>query len=527
MESITWRAGTATFCLLAAGKEGTAAFVRNKILGDFYDSLVNIRDSFLADEYFKDAEFCLCILDGKVLYALVAGGASLSLVRQGKKTPILKTLRSTASVVTGFVKPGDVFELETSEGSRLFRSEEPNSVRSKAANIIDRILERLPERRIVVHGGEGDVDVRAKKASLVGLVLLIILGVSVYFGIQRRAEALRKSEYEPKLASAEHDLSEARDLATISRTRARELILRARKTTRELKDQGVRDPRLAELTKSISEHLGTIAGIYEEPASLFFDLTIVAADFEGAGIALSGGELRVLDSKNRRLVGIKVENKSTNVIAGPDYLPDALAAAAYENRSFILSSDGIREVTEDVELVVKPDWDAKDVLVAAFAGNLYVLDRRGNQIWRYPGTATGFLEKEEWLGEGFTKDVTTATAMAIDGSIWTIGKNGEFKVYSLGAPAAFGVSGNAEPFGEVVDLYTSKESDFVYVLDRGNSRISVIAKSGEYVGEYVSAEIARASSIAVSEKDRIVFFLADSKLYSMGARHLDNLNGDN
>lgn len=521
---------------MASNTEGLVTFVKNNLHGDFYNSLVNIRDSFLADENLSDAELCLCVLDGKVLYSLVAGGASLSLVRQEKKTPLLKTLKSTASVVTGFVEPGDAFELETSEGRRLFTSREelpervtrePSNIRSKALSFIDRLIARLPERRIVVHGGEGDVDTRARKASIIGITLLVILGISVYFGVQRRADTLRRNEYEPKLASAEHDFNEARELAAISQTRARELILRARETTRELESKGVSDPKLSELTKNISEYLGTIAGIYESPADVFFDLTIIAAGFEGTDMALSGGELRILDKKNRRLVGIEIASKSTNVIAGPDYLPDALSTAAYENRSFILSSDGVREVTEDVELVVKPDWDAENVLVAAFAGNLYVLDREGNQIWRYSGTTTGFLEKDEWLGEGFTIDVTSAVAMAIDGSIWTISKNGEFKVYSLGAPAAFNISGNLEPFGEVVDLYTSEESNFIYVLDRGRARVSIIKKSGEYVGEYVAPEIARASNIAVSEEDGLVFFLADSKLYSIGAKHLGNFNEDN
>ncbi|OGM32699.1 hypothetical protein A2803_01440 [Candidatus Woesebacteria bacterium RIFCSPHIGHO2_01_FULL_44_21] len=529
MENYTWREGRATFCLLVTGAtEEFASFVKNQLSGDYYNSLAGIRESFLAEKRFEDVEFCLCVIAEEVLYALVVGGASLVLVRGGARTSLLKTLKSTASVVTGYVEPGDAFELETSAGKRLFTAQEPMAeqvaIKQRAARVIDRLLEHLPERRIIIHGGEGNT--RARKASLVGIILLVVLGISVYFGVQRRADTLRREEYSPKLSEARHDFEEARELSGISSSRARELILRAHQTTKELKSQGVEDEELNSLASEISGFLGPIAGIYEEPANVFFDLSIVAAGFEGVDVALSGGELRILDAAGRRLVGMEVESKSTNVIAGPDYLPDALATAAYESRSFILSTDGVREVTGDVELVVKPDWSASDVLIAAFAGNLYVLDRGNNQIWRYPGVSSGFLEKEEWLGEGFTIDVSEAVAMAIDGSIWTVDKSGDFKVYSMGAPATFAINGNSQPFSEVVDLFASEESKFIYVLDRGNSRIAVSKKNGDYIGDYVAPELSAATSLVVSEEDGLILFLADSKLYSLEAKHLESTSDE-
>ncbi len=526
---LEWRQDKSIACMVldGPGEEEFTSIVRAGLKGDFYASLDLIRNKFL--EKFNDLEACICVLDGEVLYALVGGGANLALVRAGKTVPLMKTLKATATFVTGHTKGGDMFELTTSSSSHKFSAHEPvepmvlkAGFRAKAIALIDKLLALIPERRIIVHGGtEGS---RAKKASLIGIFLLLILGVSVYFGVQRRADNVRRSEYEPKLAQAEHDLGEAKELAVISQARARELILRARSTAKELKTQGVEDERLNGLLSELSKYAGDIAGIYESSASLFFDLTIAASAFEGADLALSGGELRILDSKGRRLVGLEVEGKRTEVIAGPDYIPDALAAAAYEGRSFILSSDGIREVTEDTELVVKAEWEAQEVLVDAFAGNLYVLDKVENQIWRYQGVSGGFLEKDEWFGEGFTRDVSEAVAWAIDGSIWTISREGTFKVYSMGAPGSFSVTGNPESFGDIVDIYTSDQSKYVYLLDRARAVVSIIQKNGDYVGEYVAPELAGATRLVVDEASRSILFLADSKLYKLPATHLENEN---
>jgi len=511
--------------LLVSGEpeEKFRSFVYSNLKGDYYISLETIRESFLASSEFFDIEFCLAVVEDSVLYALVGGGGAIFLKRNGKNIPLLRTLKGTASLVSGNVRPDDLFELNTSVAERTFSAYEQDSkpnqsiARQKIANFIDKLLSKIPEPKITI-SKEND---RAKKASLVGFVLLLMLGVSIYFGLQRRADIIRRSEYEPKLAAAEHDLKESLELAMISRSRSRELILRASSLTKELLAAGIKDQRLDNLAAEISKHLGKIAGIYEMTPGVFFDLTIIVPAFEGSDMALSGNELRVLDSKQKRLVGIGLPGKATRVIAGPNYLPDALRTVAYENRSFVLSSDGVREVTKEVELVIKSEWNPENVLLEAYAGNLYVLDRSANQIWRYQGVVGGFLEKKAWLGEGFKKDTSDAFAWAIDGAIWTVNKRGGFKVYSLGAPQAFSVRGSPSPFNNIEDIYVKEKSNLLYVLDSGSKRVSVIRKNGDYVAEYIASELASANKIAVDEGNRLLLFLANGKLYFFDLKHLD------
>lgn len=523
-------------------KDAFYEFIKQGVNENHFESLNSIKEKLSIDDKFGSEEFVFAICNEGKMFSLVANGASLFLVRDGRKIPLLRTLRGTSSVVSGKVQEGDLFVVEIENEKFSFPegedsqptatiaqdniniSSEKTKLNHALAGTIDRLLDKLPERKIVIHGDDYK-NSRARKASLVGIILLVILGISIYFGMNARRDKLAREEYEPRLLSAIHDYEEALELAPLSQSRARELILASRKVANELTNEGIVDERLSELSSNITSHLGSIAGIYDDKAEVFLDLSIVSNGFQGSDLAFSGGELRVLDATNRRLVGIEVANKRTNVISGPDYLPDAISTAAYADRSFILSSDGIREVTDEVSLVIKPDeWDANDILFTAFAGNIYVLDKGNDQIWRYQGVRGGFLEKEAWLGEGFTRDTSDAAFLEIDGSIWTLDKSGGFKVYSLGAPASFSITNETSPFLDISGFYTNEESRFIYVLDKGNSRVSIIEKSGLYVSEYIAPELADATDLVVDEESRLILFLANGKLYAINARHLENSN---
>ena len=420
-----WVSEIAEFSFLAEGHSAESVFqyIKEYSSDGSYESLERLKENIQKRADFIDVEFCLCVLNKGFFYALLGGGASVYVVRSGNVYPLLKTLRGTASLVSGKMQEGDHFELETSNSRKIFPDQEEEegfsqpefapaapkegSIKLKIAGAIDSLLTHLPERKIVVHGDESGIRRRSRKASYIGVVLLIILGVSIYFGVKQHGETVKKQEYEPQLLEAEHNLQEAISLSTLSHDRARELILASKKEADGLKKQGVEDERLDSLVSDISDHLGSIAGIYDEPAEVYMDLSIISSGFEANDLAFSEGLLRVLDGKSKKLAGIETDTKRTKIISGPDYLPDAISTVAYADRSFILSSDGIREVTGDPDLVIKPDgWDPKNVLVYAFAGNIYVLDKTENQIWRYQGVRGGFLDKEAWLGEGFNKDTS-------------------------------------------------------------------------------------------------------------------------
>ncbi len=359
---------------------------------------------------------------------------------------------------------------------------------------------------------------KKKVSPLVGIGLIAVLLVSIVIGITRNKEQERKSEYEPLILEIEQEITEAQTLADISPTKAKEMILSAREKVVSLETRNIEDPRIEPLAQKVKEALGNIVGIYESSASQYLDISLIASNFTGDELSYSDGEILVADYDTKRIAKVIIADKNTKIVAGPDYFVDLLATAAYAGRSFALSSDGIREVTGTVSLVIKSDWNPEQILYAVYAGNTYIIDKETSLIYRYPGVRGGFLEKEEWLAPGITAQLGGATAMAIDGSIWLL-QGGDVLKFTNGLPQRFNLEGTPTTVDQFDAFFTDESTTSIYLLDRETSAIYVYTKTGEFEAQYGDGKVSGASHLVVSEKDGKIIFLAEGKLWQVEIKH--------
>lgn len=392
--------------------------------------------------------------------------------------------------------------------------------RRKVAGLIDKIVAILPERKIFIRSDDGLNSSHKKQVAVsVGVILLLVLGVSISFGIRQKDTKLAKSKYEGKLIQAQHDFDEAQSLSSLNPSRARELVLGAKTSIDDLNREGIKDERLVKLTSSIASGLGGIAGIYEADPNLYLDLSLVSSGFKVDDIAISEGRMATLDRNGKKLVSIDEATKRTDIAAGPDVMPSALGLAVYSDRNFVVSDDGIWEVGEKAELVIKKDWEG-NILVNAYTGNVYVLEKGKNIVWRFVGDGGTFSTKVNWFGQGVNPDLSNVISWSIDGSIWMLTKGGSILRFSQGSPQIFSLKDIDKPATGATDIFTNEETNFIYILDPGNGRIVVVDKNGEFKAQYLSDQLKGASHIVVSETDRKIIFLTGTKLYSIDIKHL-------
>lgn len=523
-----------------------------------------------------DVQIAATVSLGDVVYSAAGGGAQIAIFRNGMLATILESTQEKVATASGYPKEQDLLILGTkmffdllptgvikaaleskepalateslapsihakeesgSVGVVVIKFEKNDGLFSQAkglpapgpqtksfsagfsalANLFSkigtRVLKGLPERRIYIKGST-DVELPAKSRKttlLVGAILLGLLVVSIGFGIRQRKIKEERGKYASRLTTAQHEIDEAVSLASLDTGRARELFANSRAIAEALRSEGVKDADLDKLFVKLDQNQGTILGEYRDEPQLYLDLSIVSDGFSGDKLSGSSEKFYVFDKNGKKIVGITTATKKTEMVAGPDQTEGATAMASYENRVFILTGDGIYEVGKEKKKLINKDW-LDEVFPYAYTGNLYLIDKAANTIWRYSGSGTSFGTKQKWLAPGVTVDFSKVIGLTIDGSIWTITSSGKIVKFNLGNPQNITPTGIFPEITSINAIYTNETLASVYLLDKTNKRVVVLDKSGKYQAQYLNDKIGEANNVLVSEKDKKIILLAGQKL---------------
>jgi hypothetical protein len=162
-------------------------------------------------------------------------------------------------------------------------------------------------------------------------------------------------------------------------------------------------------------------------------------------------------------------------------------------------------------------------LVGSYYGRFYVLDSTANKIWRYQPTLDGYSEPpDDWLKAEV--DLLGVTDMAIGNSIYLLYTDGRIRKFTAGEPDTFDISDWDIPPHNPSALFTlpPEDTQWVYVADRGNSRIVQCAKDGKFKRQFRLADseesneadpLSTVTSLYVDEISGHAFFLSGGKLY--------------
>lgn len=535
-------------------------------------------------ESYSSLEIAACSYVDGVVYSAAVGGGEASLFRGNMLATILKSGREKAVAASGYPKSGDIFLLATSEFTRkatggvirasletgdleaaiesfapivhtdedssgigltlikfskdslpLARFEEKKEetfvqkeevkpkleIPGKFAGMVSTLLNKLSKRTFSIRKGEIDIEeVRKRKTTLTaGIILLLVLLVSIGFGIRQRGINFSKERYEDRLVKAEENLAEAESVFTLDPTLARELFVASSSTVNELTAEEVKDERLETLREKIAEGRERILKEYVLSPELFIDLSPLSDGF-GADILVGDSEgMGVLDINGNRVVSVETATKKTEIVSGPSQINNAEELAVYTGRFFVSEDDGIFSVGEEKKKEIDAGWEG-EILIYAYAGNIYVLDKGASKIWRYAGSEGGFGEGKEWLAPGITTDLSKVTSWTIDGTVWILTETGKIEKYSLGSPQSLANITYEPALANPSQIYTNDEVKGVYILDPGNKRVLVLDKEGNYTAQYTAGELSEAKGVYVSETEKLLIFLSGNRLFSLPLNHL-------
>ena len=256
---------------------------------------------------------------------------------------------------------------------------------------------------------------------------------------------------------------------------------------------------------------------------------VVTAPFAAGTVVAGGGAVWVTDTQRGRVFRIDPQasgdQQATEVFRSGNAYG---GVAARDLRAVAWDASGARLLVLDsaLALFAIPAAGGQPALlplrgvaslrsvaaIAAYNGNLYVLDPQGGEVWRYLPGGGGFDSERQGLLGGL--DLADARGLAVDGDIYVLGGAGvrHFRVNARElAPLLGGID---RPIESAAGLAVDAARSAVYVGDRGLRRIVAADREGPYRRQYRHPQFVDLRAIALAPDGVTVYALTGEAVYT-------------
>lgn len=351
---------------------------------------------------------------------------------------------------------------------------------------------------------------------VISIVFLVILAVSLFLGMKKKAADKETERLTNLVKSAELKFNQAKELYLSKPKEGKELAMEAKR----IADEASSSEKVAKEASLIKEQIDKFIADTGEEVSLsdiptFMDLNLILDNASGDAFSLNGKTLSIFDQTKKKVYLLDTEKKSNSVL---DFPAEEIKYVASANaKEYIFNSKGIFEIKNSAkssELAIKTDGEWKDISgFGSFNGNLYLLDKGASNIWRYLKSDTGFRPKSSYF-VGTPPDLTNSVSISINGSVWTLGKD-KISKFTLGKEDSFSISKMTETFSNPVKIYTSDTEQNLYVLDKGANKVFVIGKDGVFKTSYSWEGIKGVTDLVSVEAMKKILLLSGSKIFEI------------
>ena len=352
------------------------------------------------------------------------------------------------------------------------------------------------------------------------LFFFIINTAARYF---QKINSQKEKQAIQSLEIVKSQYEEAQNLLELNPVRSRQLLGQAKFTVSQMLAGSKKNSReyktLFEMFEKIAETEISAYQIYKLTAvPLFFDVSLIKSEAAANSISSYQNSKVILDRQNQAVYFLDTSQKQSSIIAGSDTVKNGKIITNHGNFAYILNEDGIYSIDiekKSADLVIPKDAGWGDIAaINAFAGNLYLLDRKNNAIWKYVATENGFSSLRSYVNQGVTVDLSNMDNMAIDGSIWVSGNEDIIK-FTGGNREHFAYQGFADTITKIDNISTGDGEKNIYILDKSLKRIIVFDKDGLYKSQYQWEQLGIAQAIIASESEAKIFVLIDNKIYAI------------
>ncbi len=522
-------------------------------------------------------QLCVAAVSGKVFYFLSQGEMAVYLKRQGALSSI-SALGATGQLISGFLQDGDKLLLATASltsflgedlsetldlGTVEFEEEVSFKIAAKEAeneNLAGLVIEIAEDEVAIptlsetvedeVAAGTAALTKEPFKAGLVlggllnkilpqgfnyvrsifpkkgrtrlvlGVILIVIILMGVGFKYKSSKDAQRMLTFNQVLQGARDNFSSAQGLQGLNPQEAKSKLDSAKAGISKALSLNPKNKDALDLKNQIQLSEASILQQFSAvDFPLFLDLDLIKKNFHADKMSLNSGKVLILDPGTKTLISLDIAKKNNQILAGSDQLGDAVAASVNGGLAFVYSKDkGVVRIdvtNQKLVTVAKKDADLGAIAdIYAFAGNVYLLDSANQKIWKYLPTSEGYSDKREYLSKDVKADFSNSLRVQIESSIYVLKKGGEILRFTKGNKDNFSLGGLDKGVKDPKSFFVSSDTDNLYLLDSGNSRLLTLTKTGQFKSQYQGDKFSQATDLVVDETGKKVYLLEGSKIYS-------------
>ncbi|HZP57714.1 MAG TPA: hypothetical protein VFC53_09185 [Dehalococcoidia bacterium] len=373
--------------------------------------------------------------------------------------------------------------------------------------------------------GAGAVSqVRVPKLLVVALVALAALGFLLWRELPGSVKENREERFATLVSQARE--SNARAQATSDPGAKRELLDDAQAKLADAAKIHADSGEVTALKADVAAALGVLDAVYEiKDITPVVDLSQqVTGALSVTNAVVGGGNAFFLDAKGHRVLRVPVDGSAPpDTILQEGGLAGVVTAARpaqiawSEQTQALLILDDRRQAFAyfpdkgALPLVVRgADGLGSLDAIAASGGNLYLLDVKSNQVWRYlPGQGGFDSERTGLLDAVSLKD---ATELAVGQDIYVLDSRLGVRRFVGKTETAFPLAGIDTPLVSPASLAVLPGSNRIVLADRGNKRIIVASPEGAFLRQIVSPAFTDLRAVQVDEGQGVLYVLNGDSL---------------
>lgn len=276
------------------------------------------------------------------------------------------------------------------------------------------------------------------------------------------------------------------------------VIAQLRQDLSEIKknDKKISATDIAAVQKELADYEAKVLKRQTVQAEEFYDLSVEEKGAEGSRMSLDG-EMASILNRQGRIYLFSLENKSLKKKVFSEAANAGLVGSYEGSIYFFKQGAGIYKIdTNDaIKRIIPNDTEWGNVVdMQVYNGNIYLLDAGKENIFKYLVAQDGYSDSIPYFKSGIPS-LKQGKSFAIDIAIY-IGLNDSILKYLSGEQQDF-ISSFPESDISISKIFTSKEVEDMYGVDKAKGVVYVWDKQGTYVKQIQSNAFVNCADVVV------------------------------